>query len=145
MIESSYVMGLIMIDIAEKTIYTPGKVIEITGLSIHTLRYYEKMKLIEPVTRAENGHRRYTEADIHRIGFIKKMRQTGMPIDELRQYLDLARQGDSTIEERLIMLEQQYDRVQGQIGNLHNMLEFLEYKMQLFEDKKDCMDNIERK
>ena len=129
-------------EIMEKIIHTPGKVTEMTGLSIHTLRFYEQMGLIDPVARASNGHRRYTNGDIRRIEFIKKMRRTGMPLDELHHYLELHRQGDCTIGERQIMLLRQHERVQEQIDDLQEMLGFLEYKIQLFESRRDCMDDL---
>ena len=65
-----------------------------TGLSIHTLRYYERIGLIHPVDRATNGHRRYTPGDLGWIDLLKRLRATGMPIQRMQQYAALQRQGE---------------------------------------------------
>jgi len=66
------------------TTYTIQEVSAITHLPSSTLRYYEEMGLLEPVERAANGHRRYTDADLMRISFVTKLRRTGMSIDLMR-------------------------------------------------------------
>ena len=76
-----------------------------SGLSSHTLRYYERTGLLEPVIRDGSGHRRYREADLERISFLTKLRATGMPIREVRRYAGLMKAGEATNEERLALLE----------------------------------------
>src|SRR5437764_165916 len=66
-----------MLTIAEAT--------EVSGLTAHTLRYYERAGLLEP-SRAENGHRRFTDDDLQRVHFVQKLRATGMPIRDVRRY-----------------------------------------------------------
>lgn len=56
-----------------------------TGLSVHTLRYYEKMGLMEPIPRGENGHRSYHEQDLEWIELIARLRTTGMPIADMQR------------------------------------------------------------
>ena len=80
-------------------------VAEITGLSVHTLRYYERIGLIHPIERAENTHRRYTMDDIGWIDFLNKLRSMGMSIQEMQTYAELQRQGDASLPERVEMLK----------------------------------------
>ena len=67
-----------------------------TGLSIETLRYYEHIGVIEPVRRAASGHRRYRRADLDWIGLIIRLRETGMPLAQIRHFAQLRRQGVQT-------------------------------------------------
>jgi len=67
------------------------------GMTAHTLRYYERVGLIQPVGRARNGHRRYTESDAAWLNFLHCMRGTNMPIREMQRYAALREVGDATI------------------------------------------------
>jgi DNA-binding transcriptional MerR regulator len=100
-----------------------------TGLSVHTLRYYERIGLIAPVDRASNGHRRYSDDDIGWIGFLNKLRSTGMPIAKMKQYADLQRQGDATRAERLALLKEHGRVVKQKIQELTDYLEVIESKI----------------
>ncbi|HEV8193584.1 MAG TPA: MerR family transcriptional regulator, partial [Ktedonobacterales bacterium] len=59
---------------------------KLTGLTTHTLRYYERIALLTPVGRATNGHRRYDQQDVERITFLNYLRLTGMPLDQMKAY-----------------------------------------------------------
>ncbi len=59
-----------------------------SGVTAHTLRYYERAGLLDPVDRAASGHRRYAEEDLARIGFLTRLRSTGMPIRRVRDSSD---------------------------------------------------------
>jgi DNA-binding transcriptional MerR regulator len=85
---------------------TVQQVVEKTGLSEHTLRYYERAGLIPPIQRASNGHRRYTEEDIGWLNFVKRLRSAGMPIVQVQRYVMLQQHGGLTLEERLEMLRE---------------------------------------
>lgn len=74
------------------------------GLSAHTLRYYERAGLLDPVHR-EAGRRRYDERDIAWLRFIQRLRATGMPMRQIDRYARLRRQGDSTLAERMTLLQ----------------------------------------
>ncbi len=100
-----------------------------TGLSEHTLRYYEKIGLINPVNRAANGHRRYTVNDVGWIAFLNRLRTTGMPITQMQQYAELQRQGDSTIGARLELLRAHREAVLAQLAELNENLAVIEYKI----------------
>jgi DNA-binding transcriptional MerR regulator len=103
-----------------------------TGLSAHTLRYYERIGLIAPVDRAPNGHRRYTEDDVGWIGFLNKLRATGMPIAKMKRYADLQRRGDDTLAERLALLEEHRREVKKRIQELEDNLAVIEYKIKYY-------------
>jgi len=83
--------------------YAIGEFSSITGVSIYTLRYYEKENLITP-KRKDNGRRLYSDGDISWIQFIKRLKDTGMPIKEIQKYAQHRANGDSTLEERMEML-----------------------------------------
>lgn len=112
----------------EKTL-TIQEVAAETGLSEHTLRYYEKIGLINPVGRAANGHRRYTVNDVGWIAFLNRLRMTGMPITQMQQYAELQRQGDSTIGARLELLRAHREAVLAQLAELNENLAVIEYKI----------------
>jgi DNA-binding transcriptional MerR regulator len=84
--------------------HSPGETVELTGFSIDTLRYYERIGLIEPVRRAVGGQRRYREEDLEWLGVLRCLRDTGMPIAQMRRYAELARGGEHTLADRLTLL-----------------------------------------
>src|SRR5512140_1614657 len=91
---------------------------ETTGLSVHTLRYYERIGLIHPIDRADNTHRRYTVQDVGWIEFLTKLRATGMSIQQMQIYAELQRQGDDTLPQRLEMLREHQGQVEAHIAEL---------------------------
>jgi DNA-binding transcriptional MerR regulator len=110
--------------------YTVQEAAERTGLSVHTLRYYERAGLIPSVGRDESsGHRRYTEGDIGAIVFLKRMRATGMPIREMQRYVALVREGDDTVGARKAMLEKRRAAVCQQIEELTQTLAVIDFKI----------------
>ena len=105
---------------------------EQTDVSIDTLRYYERIGLIDPVERAPNGHRRYGEKDLLRVNFIKRLRATGMSISEMQHYVNLFRDGDSTITERRLILEAHKAVIQHQIDALYETIDFIDTKIERY-------------
>lgn len=106
-----------------------------SGLSAHTLRYYERTGLLEPVSRNESGHRRYREADLEWITFLTRLRATGMPIRDVRRYAELVREGEATNEERLALLEAHRDAVLAGIEATARNLELIEWKINVYEER----------
>lgn len=104
-----------------------------TGVSRDTLRYYERVGLLDPVPRAASGHRRYTEGDIGAVRFVTLLRQTGMSISESLQFVDLTRDGDHTIPERVRVLRQHRDDLVAQLAVLHRHLEAINFKIDWYE------------
>ena len=124
-----------------ETELTVQQVAEKTGLSEHTLRYYERVGLIPPIQRASNGHRRYTEEDIGWLNFVRRLRSAGMPIAQVQRYVMLQRQGGSTLAERLEMLKEHRRAVQQQIDELSEHLQVLDYKIEYYSELKDPDDD----
>jgi DNA-binding transcriptional MerR regulator len=108
---------------------TIKQVAEATGLSVHTLRYYERVGLIHPIDRAGNTHRRYSPDDIGWIEFLMKLRATGMSIQDMRIYAHLQRQGDVTLPERVEMLKGLQREVEARIDELNAHLGLIRYKI----------------
>jgi DNA-binding transcriptional MerR regulator len=111
---------------------TIQEVAESTGLSVHTLRYYERIGLIHPIDRAGNTHRRYTTDDIGWIEFLMKLRATGMSIHDMQVYAELQRQGDATLPQRLEMLQALQRDVEARIDELHEHLKLIRYKVEVY-------------
>ena len=97
-----------------------------------TLRYYERIGLLQPVARNVSGIREYSENDIHRLEFIKCMRRAGLPIDVLIEYIHLLDQGDETIEARIDLLQEQRVLLQARIREMQETLNVLDYKISLY-------------
>lgn len=105
---------------------------ERTGLTVHTLRYYESAGLIPSIGRASNGHRRYSEEDLAWIEFVKCLRSTGMPISEVQRYVQLEQRDDDGAAERLAIVEAHRDRLQARIEELSGFLERIEGKVERY-------------
>jgi DNA-binding transcriptional MerR regulator len=101
-----------------------------TGLSVHTLRYYERIGLLDPVSRGSSGHRRYMADDIVWISFLQCLRKTGMSIRQMQAYAVLRRQGDVSIPERLVFLEEHHRQIQENMHELESYLKMVERKIQ---------------
>jgi DNA-binding transcriptional MerR regulator len=112
---------------------TIQQVAETTGLTVHTLRYYERIGLIHPVNRADNTHRRYSTDDIGWIQFLMKLRATGMSIQEMQLYAELQRQGDETLRERVEMLRALQHRVEAHIEELNVNRRLICSKIEFYE------------
>jgi len=119
--------------------YSIGEFSKKVSISIDTLRYYEKEKLILP-NRNKSNRRVYGESDIIWMDFIKKLKQTGMPIKDIQHYAILRYQGDSTIEERMSLLYKQHDLLEAKKREIEQHTQFLEKKINVYKDmlkKKD--------
>ena len=101
-----------------ENLFSIQQVASMTGLSTHTLRYYEKIGLIKNVQRDQTGYRQYTDFDLAWIQFLIRLRVTGMPMLKMKQFSDLRQEGDSTITARKELLEEHYKDVLGKIEEL---------------------------
>jgi DNA-binding transcriptional MerR regulator len=118
---------------------TIQKMADITGFSVHTLRYYEKVGLLTSVKRSSNGYRLYSESDIAWTQFLLRLKATGMSIQQMQQIAILRSKGDETITLRRILLEEHFKIVQMQISELKRNLSALEDKInhyRQFEEEK---------
>ncbi len=99
------------------------------GMTTHTLRYYERVGLIQPVGRASNGHRRYSLADEAWIEFLHCLRATNMPIRAMQRYAELRQHGEATSLERRKILEDHQAAIAEQIVELQRAHKILEHKI----------------
>jgi DNA-binding transcriptional MerR regulator len=116
----------------QKEKLTIQEVTKATGLSAHTLRYYERIGLIHPIEREENTRRRYTADDVGWINFLLKLRAIGMSIRDMQRYAELQRQGDETLPERLEMLKSLRDQLEAHIDELNEHLKLIHYKIEIY-------------
>jgi DNA-binding transcriptional MerR regulator len=113
-----------------------GQVAERTGLSVHALRFYERAGVLaSPVRRGPGGRRIYDEWDLEWLTLCTRLRASGMPLDAIRRYADLVRQGAGNEEGRLTLLRQHQERVTAQISELSACLELIGYKVRLYEER----------
>ena len=117
----------------QKDKLTIQEVAQATGLTPHTLRYYERIGLIHPINREENTRRCYTVDDVGWIDFLMKLRATGMSIKDMQRYAKLQRQGDKTLPERVEMLKSLRDQVEGRISELNDHLKLVYYKIDYYQ------------
>jgi DNA-binding transcriptional MerR regulator len=104
------------------------------GMSSDTLRYYERVGLIQPVNRTDSGIRNYNEIDLKRVEFIKCMRSAGLPVEVLIKYVGLVQQGDQTIEDRKEILKEQRAELIARMKAMQKTLDILDYKIELYEN-----------
>ncbi|MCA1057469.1 MerR family transcriptional regulator [Rossellomorea aquimaris] len=108
--------------------YSISEAAELLDVSPHTLRYYEKEGIIVP-DRQANGIRSYHEDHVLWLKFVIKLRETQMPISDIKQYTKLFQAGDRTAVERLAILENHQKNIQQQLETLHATNEMLETKI----------------
>jgi len=105
-----------------------------TGVSAHTLRYYERIGLLAPVGRAAGGHRRYTDADLGAVVFLTLLRQTGMAIRDMQRFVDLTRAGDHTVASRVEVLVEHREQLVARLRLLNRHLKAIDHKITIYRD-----------
>lgn len=123
---------------------TIAEAAERTGLTRHTLRYYERDGLMLGVGRVGSGHRRYSEHDLGWIELITKLRATGMPIREVRQYAEMVRAGDGNEDERLALLRAHRERVRRQLETMAAYLDAIDLKIGRYADAVGACESPDR-
>lgn len=109
------------------------EVSEKQDISTDTLRYYERIGVIPPVTRDKNGYRDFTEKDLNWVYFAKVLRQAGVTIERLVDYTNLSKQGGKTLETRKAILADQLDDINKNIEELEEARDYLKYKLDSFD------------
>lgn len=115
-----------------------------TGLPVSTLHFYERKGLISPERNA-SGHREYDEVDLSWIAFIERLKETGMPLAQIREYADLRVQGDSTLKERRDMLIDHRERVLEEMTRWRENLSHLDDKIAYYESEMEKVGPIHDK
>ncbi|MFE1247350.1 MerR family transcriptional regulator [Streptomyces sp. NPDC058735] len=114
--------------------YTISEVVAFTGLTAHTLRWYERIGLMPHVDRSHTGQRRYTNRDLDWLDLVGKLRLTGMPVADMVRYAELVREGDHTYGERFELLRATREDVLARIDELRGTLAVLDRKISFYAD-----------
>ena len=117
--------------------YTVGQMAKRLGLPLH-VRYYDKEGLLPYVERSNGGIRMFKESDYEWLSIIECLKQSGLSIREIRQYIDLCRQGDETIPERLQLFVNRRRAVQQQMAQLQKTLDMLDYKLWFYQTSAEA-------
>jgi DNA-binding transcriptional MerR regulator len=122
---------------------TIGEAAERTGLSLDTLRYYERIGLLPPIAR-HKGIRRYSEADLEWILFVAHLRATDMPVKDIRAITSLAIQGQSTMPQRRAVLVEHRAKIEHQIIALQEALQLIDKKLAYYDRALADKDSSEK-
>ncbi len=113
--------------------FTIGQAADLTGLSIHTLRFYEHENLlVSTVARTSSGRRRYTQTDIDWLTVCTRLRESGMPLAQLAEFAELVRQGPGNEAQRLQLLREHETHVREQLASLQHCLDVIEMKVDIY-------------
>lgn len=116
-----------------------GEVSERTGLSAHTLRFYEQQGLlVESVRRDSAGRRTFSEQEVGWLRVCARLRDSDMPLPDIRRYAELVRQGEETVAERFELLRGHQARVRQRMAELQQSLDVIDFKVGLYEDHLDA-------
>jgi len=114
--------------------YTISEVVAITGLTAHTLRWYERIGLMPHIDRSHTGQRRYSNRDLDWLDLVGKLRLTGMPVADMVRYAELVREGDHTYGDRFELLKATREDVLARIAELQDTLGVLDRKIGFYAD-----------
>ncbi len=117
-------------------VYTVGEMAALLGVTASTLRYYDKEGLLPFVERSSGGIRMFRESDIEWLQVIGCMKKAGMSIKDIRQYIEMALQGDDTIELRLSMFRHRQEALKRQMEELRHTMKMVDYKCWYYETAK---------
>lgn len=109
-------------------LYTIGEMAKKLNVTASTLRYYDKEGLLPFVERSSGGIRMFKDEDLSGLRIIECLKKTGMPIKDIKHFMDCCAKGDSAIEERLSIIKAQRESVVQQMNELQEMLDMLDYK-----------------
>ena len=108
-----------------------------SGLTAHTLRYYEKIGLLPHIQRTPSGHRDYSRQDLDWIEFVKRLKATAMPLVQIRHYAQLREQGESTVRMRMELLQCHAEQLQRRINEETEHLCNLQQKIRIYQQQME--------
>lgn len=117
-------------------VYTVGEASKVLNVAPSTLRYYDKEGLLPFVERSDGGIRVFQEKDFDWLFIIECLKKSGLSIKDIKNYIDMALKGDETIDDRLRLFQRQREKVMGQMAELQNTLDALNYKCWFYETAK---------
>jgi Predicted transcriptional regulators len=122
--------------------YTMKEVVTKTGITPYTLRFYEKEGVLPTVDRDANGIRKFSDHYVDCVEMVQALRSTGLPLAEIKQYVELYKSGERTLPLRKAMLADQKSKVEDQIARLIKTLEKLNYKLALIDAQENKFDRL---
>ncbi|MFI0979175.1 MerR family transcriptional regulator [Streptomyces sp. NPDC021093] len=122
--------------------YTISEVAQVTGLTAHTLRWYERIGLMPHVDRSHTGQRRFRNRDLDWLALVGKLRLTGMPVADMVRYAELVREGEHTFEARQELLEGTRRAVRARIEELRDTLAVLDHKIDVYADARRASERF---
>jgi DNA-binding transcriptional MerR regulator len=114
--------------------HTARQAAALSGFSLDTVRYYERIGLLPRISRTAAGRRVFSEVDLRWLGLLRCLRDTGMPIAEMLQFVRLMNGGGATVTERAEVLTAHHQRVEDQISRLQGHLEQIRRKIDIYRD-----------
>jgi DNA-binding transcriptional MerR regulator len=118
--------------------YTVKEAAEIMNISAHTLRFYANNNLFPFITRDYNNIRQFSDKDLEWVKLVKCLRDTGMPIEGVKHYIDLCKAGDGTILQRFNMLVEQKKKALELLNETQKAIELIDYKVNYY---KNCLND----
>ena len=112
-----------------------------TGLSAHTLRYYEKEGLLSHVGRSSGGFRQYSDEDLEALGLICCLKNTGMSLQEITRFVELTHEGEQTLKARVEMLREHRENVIARMAEMQKYLDKVTWKLNFFSEKLRAYEN----
>ncbi|AIQ57264.1 MerR family transcriptional regulator [Paenibacillus borealis] len=122
--------------------YTIRDIVERTGITAYTLRYYEKEGVLPTVERDANGVRQFNDHYIECVETVQALRSTGLPLSEIKQYVELYKRGAPTLHLRKLMLFTQKSKVEEQLTRMLKMLEKINYKLALIDAQENKLNRL---
>jgi DNA-binding transcriptional MerR regulator len=119
-------------------IYTVGEMAKKLNVAASTLRYYDKEGLLPFLERSSGGMRMFKDGDMSGLKTIECLKKTGMPIKDIKHFMDCCIEGDSAIDERLAIIQAQRDSVIEKMKEMQDMLDMLNYKCWYYETAKEA-------
>lgn len=113
--------------------YTIAQAAKRCGLTAHTLRFYDKEGLLPYVERTPSGIRAFKESDFEWLHVINCLKDTGMPIKKIKEFIDFCMQGDEALPQRLEIIRAHKKDVEAQMALLENHMETIDYKLWYYE------------
>ena len=124
--------------------YSIQDVCKKTGLSAHTLRYYEKEGLLTAVNRSRGGFRQYSDEDLEELGLICCLKNTGMSLQEIARFVQLTHKGEHTLRERVELLREHREAVIARIAEMQNYLDKVTWKLNFFSEKLKAYEALSK-
>ena len=113
--------------------YTIKEASELTGVSVHTLRYYDKQGLFPDMERTDARYRMFSDNELEEIRLIHCFKIAGLQIKEIKEYMDMVREGNSTLSKRLDYMKAQYGRIEDEIQKLERAKKMIRFKVAYYE------------